>query len=300
MKTKKQQPRASFLSIDDWQDKKSTKVRWFDNPVVGTSGVIVVIACLFSWSAVASSKANEEGERVAADVESHARPPVAPQVPEDPAVAESSSLDEALAELSGNSPAPALKYLGNSSNFDPSRKKLVQDKLLKVLATNPSCLQNDLMVFFHWFHAADSPRITDLIRTSPDHEACNLVRALSHLPNARTVLVSELTMHKTTSAVYHALRQELRNTHVSSETILGELANQLRFKDTADEFGRIVLVLNTIASETADNPTLKRLIAEAMTSASRNLTSEQLDKMDWTVGNAIKTLAQVAAKILIC
>lgn len=291
MKTKNQQPnsRVAFLSIDDWQDDEPIKGSWLDNPFVGTLGVIGAITCLFFWP-------RDHAERFAQS----------PLEMESESV--SGSLDEALAGLNTAStveewdfPYKSLRYLADSTNFDPSQKRVVQDAIMDMLATNPTRLEGVLEVFSIWFDTEDSRRISTLFKKFPDYpEALCLAGAMSKLPNPVPGLLSEMTEHTGDSVVHMALSTELSNHNVQPAEIARQLANMLRVAVNPQDFERIVLMLCNIPPaisdlpwETRDDPELKQLIASAMVSAGRNLTPGQLEKMNINVPDTILRFAQL-------
>ena len=298
MKTQNQKPnsRASFLSIDDWQDDEPVTFSWFDNPFVGMATVVGLFACLaslsmISWQAQANrqNQAREEADAALREIESLHQP-------DEPIT----NLDEALARLSKNlrpegrrsALAPSLQYLANRANYDPSAKTAVQNKIMKWLETDSTDLQGNMDVFSIWFDAEDSRRISALIKKRPGYEH-SLVEAMSNLPNPVPALISELSKHPSTGIAFHSIQQELRNHNIQPAEITRQLANNLRSAASPRDFEGIVLALNSMQWQIRSDEELKKEVASAMAAAGRDLTPDQLNKMHWNVPTAIKAFAHL-------
>lgn len=292
MKTKnrKSNSRGAFLTIDEWQDDEPITGSWFDSPLMGTVGVIVAVSVLFSLSFMSAKaeayrreQAREEADAELKYIKWLSDPNGKPY--------ESESFDQALNGLNWVEKGPSLNYFANQANFDPSKKPVVQEKILKLLTTEVQGLGN-MKVFSVWFDTEDHRRISGLIEQMPGHER-NLVKAMSNLPNPVPALISELSQHSPTSQVYSALQDELRNNGLPTEEILRQLANKIRSTNNPKQFERFALVINdTVWHRVDDTPTIMKQIAGAMASAGRNITTEQLDEMDENVAYGIEKFSQ--------
>lgn len=292
MNTKNQQTNshASFLSIDEWQDDETRAGSWFDNPFLGALCVLGALVCLFSLSAVSSQAEANRLKQAREDAEESLRQ--ADALNEDHA--EPTTLDKALARLSRDRPEQSWRYLTDKTNFDPGQKRVVQDKIMEILATAPLELSNNFGIFSVWFDTDDSLRISALLRNSTGAEARCLVEAMAKLPNPVPALFAELSEHPANGDAFQALEQELCHHHnVQSAEISRQLASKLHFAVNPQNFERIVLSLKRMSWKTGDDSELKKLIAGAMASASRNLMLNQLEKMDANIPDAITTFAQL-------
>ncbi|MFK7817330.1 MAG: hypothetical protein AB8G99_01315 [Planctomycetaceae bacterium] len=311
MKTENQQPNSHtpFLSIDEWQDDEPMKGSWFDNPLLGSLGVIGAVASLFALGAILPQEAvNQEpvgGAKAAAAAEAIAKhADTRPQAPlrmdnEPPDVtgadqpSGSGGLSEALAGLNTDFPVQSLTYLADKRNFDAGQKRVVQDRIMELLKTKPHELQNNLEVFSVWFDTDDSGRISALLKTFPSHNASYFVGAMSKLPNPVPALIAEMAEHPANGEVHRAISRELSNHQVHPVQISRQLATKLQASNNAQEFERLVLLLKSMSWETRSDQALKKQIASAMAAAGQKLTANQFQGMSRDVADGITTFAQL-------
>ncbi len=269
---------ASFLSIDEWQDAEPMTGSWFDNPLVGSVGVVLAVSVLLSLSLMSSQADANRREQARAEAEATIKYVQSPGFVD--GTYESESFDQALQGLSWSEKGPSLNYFANQANFDPGKKPLVQKEILKLLATHCQELELNMGIFSVWFDFEDHRRISPLIEKSPGHEWL-VVEALANLPNPVPILISEMSQHSPNSHIYTIIQNALRqNQSVTTEEILRQLANKLRSSNSPQEFERIVWAINDLVWQIGDKPELKKQIAGAMALAGQQLMPEQLEKMD--------------------
>lgn len=296
MRTLDQQPKLpdDFLSIDDWQDPQPMTGSWYNNPLVGVLGVIGSITFLFCLTAFLPQRVAEQNQLGAPDLGGMGAR--ADEMAGHDHVPESRDLNEVLAELSGNAPWDSLAYLENKASFDPSQKQLVQQEIMNLLATRSIELEGHLGVFTVWFDTEDRRRISALLKRSSDQrETMRLAGAMSHLPNPVPALIAELVEHDLNGEVHMALSVELSNHNVQPSEIAHQLVSKLQPSSTSKQFENTVLLLNGYSWETRSDADLKKLAAGAIAAAGRNLTSDQLERMDDNVSEAITKFAELPA-----
>ena len=298
----------SFTSIDDWTDRKPAAGSWLDNPFLGTLSVVGCLAVLLSISFLSSQadarRRQQFREQAEADLH-HAEAlrddfGSQPEAENRGAQHEFENLgsrpninnvEEALSELQGSQPDDALRFLANRSNFNANLKSVVQERVLDVLATNASSLNDHMGLFSIWFDAEDHPRFSELIKAMPGNEWIT-VKAMSSLPDPVPALIAELPEHSPTGMAHNEIKNALHRHGVHADEISRQLANKLLLTNDPRQFEQLTIVLNAFASQTSHDGALKKLISNAIVQAGRDLTSEQLNNMDWGAGMAIKTLVQ--------
>ncbi|MCR9198346.1 MAG: hypothetical protein NXI04_06875 [Planctomycetaceae bacterium] len=289
-KNKTKTSTRSFLPIDDWHDETPVAGSWLDNPFLGMMSVIGSVGVLLSISLMSSQAdaRRQEQYRAQAAADLHDAEALLDEFGHEPGF---ENIEEALAALNGNRPESALQFLADRSHFNANRKAVVQQKLWDLLATDPSRLSDSMGVFSIWFDTEDHPRFSQLIKSMPGNE-WTTVKAMSSLPNPVPILIAELPEHAPTGRAHGEIKSALLFHGVHADEISRQLADRLLRTNDARQFERLTIILNDYAAQTSNDATLKKLISDAIVRAGQDLTPEQLDKMDWVAGTAIKMLAQ--------
>lgn len=273
---------STATRLRKYGDPKPTTDPGFRKSLLGILGVIFVAACVILWTVFSKKNDNQGQVKEAADGANTA--------------SATARIHEVLAGLDQDAHALAQStgYLSDTANYDPAEKDAVQDKLIKILAANPLQLQGDMEMFSIWFDREDTKRISALLKNPQQHaEAGCLVKAMAKIPGSVPAMILELGMHVPSDDVSHALQQELHLQGVDSMAISRQLSTKLRATTDSKTFETITLVLKSMSWDTAESPELKTLIADSMAAAGRNITADQLQKMDADVGTAITTFARL-------
>lgn len=284
---------TSFLSIDQWQDDEPSHHSWLNSPSVGSLGIVLSLTCLFVWGAL--PKSNSDRAKLGREALEYRADEIAQPFSEasDPAN-ERYDLHSALAGLDADGPSyQSIVYLSDRVNFDPSQRDVVKDKIFQVLVTKPSAFHGNPDVFSIWFESTDFDRFSSLLKNAPqDGSSFELVKAMASLPDSDSALLSELGKHPPMHEASLAIEQEFRNRGFDSLDISRKLINELSSTVDPQTFERIVLILHSMSGQTKDIPDVKRRIADSMAKGGQNLTTEQLERMDPNLANAIVTFAQ--------
>ena len=264
---------TSLLSIEQWEDSEPAKGSWLDNPLVGTLGVILAVACLFSWGAL------QQGLAAGAET----------------ANSGDTGIEEILTGLDQDPfSQQSINYLTVAANYDPSQKDAVQDKVMKVLADNPLRLHNQMEIFPIWFDSDDTKRISALLKLEKfqQHaEATTLATVMANMPDSVPAMISEIGKHFPSDNVCLGLKQELTFQNIDSITISRQLATELRTTVDPQKFEKLALNLGAMSWDTLRVPELKKLIATSMAAGGRNLKPDQIEKMDKNITDAILKFA---------
>ena len=267
---------TTLLSIDQWEDSEPVQGSLLDNPLLGTSGVILAVVGLFSWGALQQGIAN--AGLFAESAQSGTMQAIL------------TGLDDELMSQQ------STIYLADRANYDPSQKDAVQDKVMEVLADKPLRLHNQMDLFSIWFDSDDTKRVSALLKLEKNQqhaEGGTLVSAMANMPDSVPALISEMGKHPPSSNVFNALRQELSFKSVDSTAIARQLSTELRETVDPQRFESLALTLKHMSGSAANEPELKKLIASSMAAAGRNLTPDQIEKMDRNIPDAILKFAQL-------